>query len=128
MADLSFTFNPSDINSKATAASDTASKASVAAAKGSDASSKILLKSATWDKASAASSLAAANSDAASNALSKITAGSATWDKASAASSAVAALDAEVIKSVPGVGSFAVHEILYTAASSIKYVRSSVAA
>lgn len=43
----------------ASAASNTASAASVAAAKGSDASSKIAAKSATWDKASAASSVAA---------------------------------------------------------------------
>lgn len=93
----SFSFDPSDIG------------------KGSDASSKIASKSATWDKASAASSVAALASNTASaasvaaaaasntasaasvaaakgsDASSKIASKSATWDKASAASSVAAA-------------------------------------
>ena len=108
MADLSIAFDFSDILSKATDAVSKASEASVAAAKGSDASSKIALKSTIWDKASAASSAVIV-----------------AQSKASDASSAVVALDATVIKSVPGSGSRAVHEIIYTAASELKFVYSS---
>lgn len=132
MADLSFTFNPSDMVSKtgkassvAAAASDVASAASVAAADGSNALSKITNRSTTWDKASAASSAVIVAQSKASDASS---AAIVAQSKASDASSATVALDATVIKSVPTTGSFAVHEIIYTSASSIKYVRSSVAA
>jgi len=136
MADLSLLFDPSDMVSKtakassiaavasdlassamikATAASDVAatasnkaSQASVAAAKGQTASSKIAASSGDWDKATAASSVAAAASNAASALSVK--------------------LQASFIKSVPGTNSFAVHNIMITAASSIKYVYSSTAA
>ena len=135
MADLSFTFDPSDLGSKAAAASAKASAASVAAADGSNALSKITNRSGTWDKASGASSVAHVASAKASDASSAVAARSATWDKASAASSlaainsnALSALDAIVIKSEPGAGSRAVHEIIYTAASSLKFVYSSNAA
>jgi hypothetical protein len=129
MADLSIAFDFSDILSKATDAVSKASEASVAAAKGSDASSKIATKSTTWDKASAASSAVivaqSKASDASSRAVAASTAAATAQSKASDASSAVVALDATVIKSVPGSGSRAVHEIIYTAASEIKYVYSS---
>jgi len=114
MADLSFSFDPAAIATNsdaassalalAAAASNTASAASVAAADGSNALSKITARSVTWDKASAASSVAAA------------------------ASNAVSSMGDTVIRSVPGVNSRAVHEILYTSAGLIKYVYSSLAA
>lgn len=110
MADLSFSFHYSQ-----------ASSAIVLAA---SAVSAVAARSAAWDGASAA----------AATASSKIAASSAAWDagaaaasKASDASSAVVALDAIVIKSVPGVNSRAVHEIQMTSAGLIKYVYSSVA-
>jgi predicted ribonuclease toxin of YeeF-YezG toxin-antitoxin module len=105
MADLSFSFDPlgsSDAASKAlskvTAMSDTASNA--------------------LSKATKASSVAGAVSDAASKAMSR----------ANTASNAVSQLDAQVIKSVPTTGSFAVHEIMRTSAGLVKFVYSSTAA
>ncbi len=121
----------SDATSKAAAASDMASSALVAAAGGSNALSKITARSATWDKASAASSAIALASDAASSALalasdatSKATVAA---SKASDASSAIVVLDGTAIKSLPDVGSFAVHDIVYTSAGELKYRYSSVA-
>jgi hypothetical protein len=97
MADQSFSFDPAAIATASDAASD--------------ALSKIGGRSATWDKASAASEAAASAAS-----------------KAAAASSAVTTLDAAVIKSVPGAASFAVHEIMRTSAGLVKFVYSSVAA
>jgi len=134
MADLSFSFNPSDIS----AASDAASKAM----------SKISGDSATWDKASAASSKIAAQSAnwEASTAESKIAAQSATWEaglgssavrsiaksdaasKVAVLSGVVNSMSGEVIRSTPATASRAVHEIVYTSAGLIKYVYSSNAA
>ena len=139
MADLSFSFDPAQIevnksaaSDAASAASDAASKATVAsdgASKGTVALSKITLDSATWDKASAASSAVLVVSNAASAANSKATtastAAATAASKASDASSATVALDATVIKSVPGQHSRAVHEIMQTSAGLIKYVYSS---
>jgi hypothetical protein len=109
----------------AAAASDAASKASVAAASASDAASKAGVASAAVSDAASKASVALA---AASDAGSKIASKSSTWDKASAASSALAVLDASVVKSIPGSGSFVVKEVVYTAASEIKFRMSSVAA
>ena len=145
MADLSLVFDPSDM----------ASKIAQNSAKASDASSAVAARSAIWDLASAASSRIAESSanwnkasDAsskASQASSRILASSAGWDtgaaagtKAAAASSRIAessnwwdkasSLNTTVIKSIPGTDSRAVHEIIYTSKSSIKYIYSSNAA
>ena len=107
MADLSFSFHWSQ-----------ASSAVVLAA---SAVSAVAARSATWDKASAASSRIAASSAG-------WDAGAAAGSKASDVSSALVALDATVIKSVPGSNSRAVHEIMVTEAGLIKYVYSSNAA
>jgi len=121
MADSSFSFNPvliasnaSDIGSAATrlaavstaasSALDKAGTASAAAADGASALSKITDRSGTWDKASDASALAATVSNATSS------------------------MGATVIRSVPGTGSFAVHEVLFTSSSELKFVHSSTAA
>ena len=147
MADLSLAFNPADIATASDAASNAISKITAGSAvwnlDASAAVSAVAARSAAWDAAASAASdavsaasdagskataAAAVASDAASkvsNALSKATAGSAA---ASNAQSQLTALDAIVVKSVPTTGSFAVHEILYTAAGTIKYVYSSVAA
>jgi len=93
MADLSFSFDPAQIEVNKSAASDAASAAAAAS-----------------QAASAASVTAAAASNT-----------------ASAASVAVATLDGTVVKSIPGIGSRAVHEIMRTSAGLIKYVYSSVA-
>lgn len=128
MADLSFTFDPAQIVLNQSKASDASSAAALAVAKASDASSAAKV---AQSKASEASVAAADGS----NAMSKITARSTTWDKASTASSVAAAasnaassMGETVIRSIPGAGSKAVHEIMYTGASAIKYVYSSVAA
>jgi hypothetical protein len=121
MADLSFSFHWSQ-----------ASSAIVLAA---SAVSAVANRSATWDKASAASSAVIVAAGKASDASSAVAARSAAWDagaaaasKASDASSAIVALDAIVIKSVPGTDSRAVHEIMVAANGEIKYVYSSNAA
>lgn len=153
MADLSLAFDPaaiSDAVSKGTAAlskvavvSDAASDANSKIAAVSDvaskAQSKITAGSAVWDvdAASAISAVtarsaawdgaAALASDAGSKAGAALSKANVALSNASDAQSAITALDATVIKSVPGVGSFAVHEIVYTAANTLKYVYSSVA-
>ena len=107
------------------AASDAQSKVSDALSKATDALSKITAGSASWDKGSDALSKA-------SDALSKITvvsdAASSALAEAATISAAVTTLDGQVVKSVPGANSYAVHEIMITSASLIKYVWSSVAA
>lgn len=122
MADLSFSFNPSDISAASDAASDALSKIAGISDAASDAKSQA---SDALSKVSNALSKATAGSAAASNALSKATAGSAA---ASDALSQITVLDGTVIKSLPGAQSYAVHEIMITSASLIKYVWSSVAA
>ena len=129
MADLSFTFDPSDLLSKVTAAqskaSDASSKAvdaSGAVADGSNALSKITDRSAIWDKASAASSAVIVVASTASDAVS---AASQADSVAHVASAKAVSMASTIIRSIPTSGSRAVHEILYTAGSSIKYVYSS---
>lgn len=124
MADLSFSFHWSQ-----------ASSAIVLAA---SAVSAVAARSAIWDKASAASSAAVVNASAASDAQSAAAVASAAaagvsdaasnaLSKATVASAAVVTLDGTAIKSVPGVNSRAVHEVMMTSAGLIKYVYSSVA-
>jgi ABC-type transporter Mla subunit MlaD len=146
MADLSFSFDPtgiSDAVSKGTdalskistksavwdSASDAASKAGVALSDASDAksaASDAVSKIATVsDAASKAMSRANSASDAASDAISKIAAVS---DAASNALSKVGVVEGDYIKSIPGAGSFAVHEIMRTSAGLVKFVYSSAAA
>jgi hypothetical protein len=98
MADLSFSFDPAQITVNQSKASDASSAAAAATT-----------------VANAASNTASVASVAAAVAQSK----------ASDASSATVALDATVIKSVPGAQSRAVHEIMRTSAGLIKYVYSS---
>ena len=135
MADLSFVFNPSDMQTEL----DTASAKAVAgSSNAASVAGTIATKSAVWDLASGASSRIAESSakwDAgataaskASDASSAIGARSAKWDKGSAASTKTVSMASTMIRSIPAANSRAVHEIVYTSKSSIKFVYSSLAA
>lgn len=118
MADLSSSYNFGQIATSSDAASDAASKATVAQSTGSDAASA----------ASDALSKIAVVSDVASNAQSKITARSATWDtktvvlKVYNEASAIASGDGKMYFTVPaslnGMNLVSCGGHLYTAATS----------
>ena len=150
MADLSFTIDVSDLDSKIAAisakasdassavaarsaawdaASNTASVASVAAAAASNkASQASVAAAAASNKASVASVAAAAASDGASKgsvALAKIGTDSATWDKASDASAKALSMASTIIRSIPAATSRRVKRLVYMADSAFKFVASS---
>jgi flagellar hook-length control protein FliK len=133
MADLSFVFNPSSMNTVIAANSG----------KVSTASSAVAARSGTWDKASTASSRIAESSakwvynvsDLSDEISSQVAAagGGLTSSEArsiakSDSASKIAILSAKVIHSEPGSDSRAIHEIILTSKNSVKYVYSSLAA